>query len=34
MIMDSNEIKIIVEQIIEEMQKRVVGLDFAIRNVL
>jgi MoxR-like ATPase len=32
--MDSNEIKIIVEQIIEEMQKRVVGLDFAIRNVL
>ncbi|MHA1944553.1 MAG: AAA family ATPase [Candidatus Hodarchaeales archaeon] len=32
--MDSNEIKIIVEQIVEEMQKRVVGLDFAIRNVL
>jgi len=31
--MDSNEIKIIVEQIIEEMQNRVVGLDFAIKNV-
>ncbi len=32
--MDSNEIKVIVEQITEEMQQRVVGLDFAIRNVL
>jgi len=32
--MDSNEIKIIVEQIIEEMQNRVVGLNFAIKNVL
>lgn len=32
--MDSNEIKIIVEQITEEMQNRVVGLDFAIKNVL
>ena len=32
--MDSHEIKIIVDQIVEEMQNRVVGLDFAIRNVL
>ena len=32
--MDSNEIKIIVDQIVEEMQNRVVGLDFAIRNVM
>ncbi len=32
--MDALEIKTIVEQIIEEMQNRVVGLDFAIENVL
>ena len=32
--MDANEIKTIVQQIVEEMQNRVVGLDFAIENVL
>ncbi|MHA1977181.1 MAG: AAA family ATPase [Candidatus Hodarchaeales archaeon] len=32
--MEANDIKVIVEQIIEEMQNRVVGLDFAIENIL
>lgn len=32
--MDPIEIKTIVDQIVEEMNQRVVGLDFAIRNVL
>ncbi len=32
--MDALEIKTIVEQIIEEMQNRVIGLDFAIKNIM
>ncbi len=32
--MDPNEIKNIVDEIVEEMHQRVVGLDFAIKNIL